>query len=48
MAQQKTQLPTKICDACGRSLAWRRRWARFWDEVRYHAKACRRHRRRGS
>lgn len=34
---------SKTCAACGRSFAWRRRWARCWDEVRYCSDRCRRH-----
>ncbi|MCA9298455.1 MAG: DUF2256 and DUF3253 domain-containing protein [Phycisphaerales bacterium] len=32
----------KICVSCGRSIEWRRKWARDWDEVRYCSQACRR------
>ena len=38
----KAALPSKPCVACGRPMAWRRRWARSWDEVRYCSDACRR------
>jgi hypothetical protein len=31
----------KCCVVCGREIAWRKRWARCWDEVRYCSKACR-------
>ncbi|MEM9556776.1 MAG: DUF2256 and DUF3253 domain-containing protein [Acidobacteriota bacterium] len=33
---------TKVCATCGRSFAWRARWARVWDEVRYCSARCRR------
>lgn len=33
--------PTKLCPVCGRSFAWRKRWARCWDEVVYCSDACR-------
>ena len=33
--------PTKICRVCGRSFAWRRKWARDWENVRYCSAACR-------
>jgi hypothetical protein len=39
-ADQPSQ--TKVCAACGRSMAWRKSWARNWDEVRYCSDACRR------
>jgi hypothetical protein len=34
----------KTCVACGRTITWRKKWARNWDEVRYCSDACRRHR----
>jgi len=27
---------------CGRTMEWRKKWARSWDEVRYCSDACRR------
>lgn len=36
-------VPTKICASCGREFAWRKKWERNWDEVRYCSDACRRH-----
>ena len=32
----------KVCDACGRRIEWRRRWADDWDQVRWCSQACRR------
>ena len=32
----------KICAHCGRSFAWRRKWARCWEQVRYCSERCRR------
>ena len=37
----KRDLPTKICAACGRPFAWRKKWARDWEQVRYCSDACR-------
>jgi hypothetical protein len=34
--------PPKICRSCGREMAWRKKWERSWDEVRYCSDACRR------
>lgn len=34
--------PPKTCRSCGRLIAWRRKWARHWDEVRYCSALCRR------
>jgi hypothetical protein len=36
-------LPTKTCATCGRTITWRKRWERDWDDVRYCSAACRRH-----
>lgn len=44
---RKGDLPTKVCMTCGRPFAWRRKWARDWDEVRYCSQACRRARPEG-
>jgi len=35
-------LPTKVCASCGREMAWRKAWARNWDDVRYCSQRCRR------
>ncbi len=32
----------KSCAACGRTIEWRKKWERTWDEVRYCSAACRR------
>ena len=34
----------KTCARCGRTMEWRKSWARNWDQVRYCSDACRRHR----
>jgi len=36
--------PAKTCAACGRTMTWRKAWARNWGEVRYCSDACRRRR----
>ncbi|MBK1660249.1 DUF2256 domain-containing protein [Paracraurococcus ruber] len=41
MAHRKPHLPEKTCAACGRPFAWRKKWARDWDSVRYCSDACR-------
>lgn len=38
-------LPTKPCAVCGRTITWRRKWARDWESVRYCSQGCRRARR---
>ena len=41
---RKSELPLKICVACGRPMAWRKRWAKVWDAVKYCSVRCRRSR----
>jgi len=38
---KKADLPEKICAACGRPFAWRKKWARDWDAVRFCSDRCR-------
>jgi len=37
----KSDLPTKICVACARPFAWRKKWERDWDSVKYCSDRCR-------
>lgn len=39
--RKKSDLPTKTCATCDRPFAWRKAWARDWDNVRYCSDACR-------
>jgi hypothetical protein len=39
--RRKADLPQKACAACGRPFAWRKKWERVWDEVRFCSDACR-------
>ena len=32
---------TKPCVSCGRTITWRKAWARDWEQVRYCSAACR-------
>ncbi|MFO0859035.1 MAG: DUF2256 domain-containing protein [Phycisphaerales bacterium] len=32
--------PTKVCESCCRPFAWRKKWERDWDGVRYCSKRC--------
>jgi hypothetical protein len=34
----------RVCAACGRSFAWRRAWARDWEQIRFCSAGCRAHR----
>ncbi len=38
--RKKADLPTKTCVACGRPFAWRKKWARDWDQVRTCSERC--------
>lgn len=44
----KSELPTKPCAVCGRTITWRKKWERDWEGVRYCSDACRRRARSGS
>ncbi|TAE82837.1 MAG: DUF2256 domain-containing protein [Alphaproteobacteria bacterium] len=37
---KKQHLPTKICARCGRPFAWRKKWEKAWDEVKYCSDKC--------
>ncbi|MGV8853092.1 MAG: DUF2256 domain-containing protein [Devosia sp.] len=39
---KKPHLPEKLCARCGRAFAWRKKWARDWDGVKYCSERCRR------
>lgn len=38
----KSDLPSKPCVVCGRTMIWRRAWAKHWTEVLYCSERCRR------
>ncbi|UYV12931.1 MAG: DUF2256 and DUF3253 domain-containing protein [Phycisphaera sp.] len=40
MTNQETR--TKVCQTCGRTFLWRKKWERSWDQVRYCSDQCRR------
>lgn len=35
---------SKRCSSCGRTIEWRKKWDRNWDEVKYCSERCRRNR----
>ncbi|XZE34216.1 DUF2256 domain-containing protein [Pirellulaceae bacterium SH501] len=37
---RKENLPTKICERCQRPFAWRKKWERDWEQVKYCSDAC--------
>ena len=41
IARAKGALPEKTCIACKRPFAWRRKWARDWDQVKFCSDRCR-------
>jgi hypothetical protein len=38
---RKAAPPPKVCAACARPFAWRKKWALNWDAVRFCSAACR-------
>jgi len=44
--RKKADLPSKICAACGLPFAWRKKWEKSWDEVRYCSARCRTNRKK--
>lgn len=40
--RKKGDLPGKVCKACGLPFAWRKKWERDWDSVKYCSERCRR------
>jgi hypothetical protein len=39
---RKGDLSEKICLTCEKPFAWRKKWARDWDQVKYCSERCRR------
>ena len=39
--RRKSDLQQKICACCARPFAWRKKWEKVWDEVRYCSDRCR-------
>jgi len=37
---KKLNLETKLCERCNRSFAWRKKWERAWDEIKFCSKKC--------
>ena len=35
-------IASKPCAVCGRTITWRKKWERDWEQVRYCSDACRR------
>jgi len=45
--RRKGDLPQKPCAQCGRPFAWRKKWEKVWDEVRFCSDRCRGEAKRG-
>ena len=39
---KKQDLPSKPCLICGRPFAWRKKWEKVWEEVKFCCERCRR------
>lgn len=39
---KRSELPTKLCLHCDRPFAWRKKWSRCWDAVRFCSERCKR------
>jgi len=39
--RRKSDLPQKTCIVCARPFAWRKKWEKVWDEVKYCSDKCR-------
>lgn len=40
--RKKSDLPSKLCEVCGLSFAWRKKWEKDWASVKYCSERCRR------
>lgn len=38
---RKQHLPEKICAVCGRPFAWRKKWEKVWQDVKFCSDRCR-------
>ncbi|HQU84953.1 MAG TPA: DUF2256 domain-containing protein [Pyrinomonadaceae bacterium] len=38
----KSNLPTKLCENCGKPMTWRKKWEKVWNEVKFCSEKCRR------
>ncbi len=41
--QAETPKKSKICQSCGRTFEWRKKWERDWDVIKYCSDGCRGH-----
>ncbi|WP_306016898.1 DUF2256 domain-containing protein [Oceanicaulis sp. MMSF_3324] len=38
--RRKADLPQKTCPVCQRPFAWRKKWERNWESVKYCSRRC--------
>jgi hypothetical protein len=38
---KKQNLPSKNCVVCKKPFAWRKKWEKVWEEVKYCSERCR-------
>lgn len=38
--RRKADLPEKTCPVCQRPFAWRKKWERNWEHVKYCSRRC--------
>lgn len=38
----KKSLPVRYCETCNKPMTWRKKWEKYWGEVKYCSKRCRR------
>jgi hypothetical protein len=41
----QTPMESKSCAVCGRTIEWRKKWARTWPEVKFCSEGCRKRKR---
>jgi hypothetical protein len=37
---KKANLPSKPCARCGKPFAWRKKWEKVWEQVKYCSDSC--------
>ena len=37
---KKQNLPQKTCAVCNKPFAWRKKWEKNWEEIKYCSKKC--------
>ena len=38
--RKKGELPEKTCPVCQRPFAWRKKWERNWESIKYCSRRC--------